>query len=149
MRALSFNKLSLCALFSAVLSLALGSNARAETIEVQAVSATAPGQKNAQVPESLARYRGDLAMLAFGTFADSGSQTATLSAASPKASVQAGSFTLEMVRQSAATVNVTVKEGRKVVMTPIVFNFAKERTKQIQLPDGKKTLIVFLTLSKE
>lgn len=132
-----------------MLVLTLGSGVRAETIEVQAVSATAPGQKNAQVPESLARYRGDLAMLAFGAFADAGSQTATLSAASPKASAQAGSFTLEMVRQGPATVGVTVKEGRKVVMTPMVFNFAKERTKQLQLPDGKKTLIVFLTSSKE
>ena len=137
------------AVLASGLCIALNFSARAETFEVQAVAATNPGQKNAQVPESLARYRGDLAMLAFGTFTDAGSQAVILSAAAPKATVPTGSFSLEMVRQGAASVSVSVKEGRKVVLAPFLYNFGKEKTKQLQLPDGKKTLIVFLTLTKE
>ena len=144
---------SLVRISTFVLALCLGfagcPAAHAETIELQTVAATEPGGKNAQVPESLAALRGDLAAMAFGTFADAGKQAIKLSHKTPQGSVQVGSFTLEVTRLTADSIAVVVKKDKRPVMTPAKYEFNNQKTKQMQLPDGKKTLIVFFTLSKE
>ncbi len=126
------------------------SSLRAETIEVHTVLATEPG-KPGTVPSELAKFKAALSACPFGKLANGGVQTVTVTAASPKAVVQVGSFSLEVSRQGAAKIDVTVKEAvkkdvTKTVFGPITYQFTKEKTKQLELPTLKGASIVFLTL---
>ncbi|MEI6232774.1 MAG: hypothetical protein WCT04_06970 [Planctomycetota bacterium] len=122
---------------------------KAEAINVQTVVASEPGKPGA-IPADLARYKAQLASSAFSKFTNGGAQSVTLSAATPKASAQVGGFSLELSRQGAAKVDVTVREktktGEKTVFGPITYQFSKEKTKQLELPTTKGAYIVFLTL---
>lgn len=140
-------------LFAGLMGFSAG-GVRAATLDIQSVVATRPGEKNAQIPESLAAYRGDLAMHTYGSFADGGKQTVELSASAPKTSVKVDKFTLDVTRAQNSEpgkfkISVTVKEGAKEVMTPLVYGFGKEKTKQLILQGKNGATIVFFTVAKE
>ena len=137
-----------------LLALCLGtaciSTLRAESFEVHTVLASEPG-KPGVVPADLTKFKSALSACPFSKFANGGTQTVTLSAAAPRAVVQVGSFSLELTRQSAAKIDVTVKETVKkdvvkTVFGPISYTFSKEKTKQLELPTAKGSSIVFLTI---
>jgi hypothetical protein len=134
-------------LLAAGVSAACCQSVRAETIDVQSVLATDAG-KSGSVPPSLKKFTALLAHCSFQKFTDSGTQALDFAAA-PKASVTVGAFTLDFTRQGAAKFDVTVKEGPKTVLGPLAYVFAKEKTKQLELPTPKGTFIVFFTLEKE
>ena len=137
-----------------LLALCLGagciSSLRAESLEVHTVLASEPGKPGA-IPADLAKFKAALSACPFSKFANGGTQTVTLSAAAPRAVVQVGAFSLELTRQAAAKIDVTVKETVKkdvvkTVFGPITYTFAKEKTKQLELPTAKGSSIVFLTI---
>ena len=150
-------KRSISFLMKTILAVCVGlaycTNACAESIEVHTVLATEPGKPGA-IPSECTKFKAALGASAFAKFSSVGVQTVNITAAVPKASVPVGGYTLELIRQSGSKVDVTVKEvskkdGVKTVLGPLTYTFAKERTKQLELPMAKGTYIVFLTLEKE
>ena len=122
--------------------------ARAETFEIQTVVATVPG-KPSGVPDSLKKYKVALLSSTYSKFSDGGAQNITLSEKEPTASAKVGKYTLDFTRKADSKVEVVVKDDKKVILTPLAYDFEKGRSKQLELSAPGGMYIIFLTKPKE
>ena len=124
---------------------------RAESVEVQAVTATDPG-KPVVIPASLKRFETQLKEEPFGTFADSGHDTVTANAGGAGAA-NVGGYAVEVAVQSKAEngklkVQVTIKQGGKALGQPWKTELVAGRPMRMKAGEAKAPVIFFFTFKE-
>jgi hypothetical protein len=141
-------RLLLCA---CLFALAAGRPVRAESVEVQAVAASDPG-KTPVIPASLKKLDAQLKEEPFGTFTDSGRDTATADAGGT-GSCNVGGYAVDiMIVAKAANgkvkVQVTCKKGGTAVGQPWKTELTSGHPMRMKVGDQKAPVIMFFTFKE-
>jgi hypothetical protein len=126
--------------------------AGAATIEVQGVAASDPGKKVQTVPPSLAAYQQVLRGTLYGTFADAGRQSVTVTAGG-KGSAAIGEYEVEIALASAAggkaKVEITIKRGGKPIGQPLGRTLARGDPLMVSQCGSKEAPTILIIVLKQ